>query len=91
VSGGATAETKAPGSTKRIAFRRASIPLNPEGSDVSKIGGTDPGSVPPWRGTGTGGCTPSEDWQSVSQRLGWLTWEDCNEVLPGSCRWLSRN
>ena len=28
------------------------------------------------------------DWASVSRRLGWLTWEDCNEVLPGACPWL---
>jgi len=31
-----------------------------------------------------------EDWQDVADRLGWLTWEDCAEVLPASCPWLSR-
>jgi hypothetical protein len=25
---------------------------------------------------------------SVARRLGWLTWEDCNRVLPGACPWL---
>lgn len=29
------------------------------------------------------------DLASVSSRLGWLTWEDFNKVLPGACRWLS--
>jgi hypothetical protein len=29
-----------------------------------------------------------EDWQRVSRRLGWLTWEDCAAVLPHSCPWL---
>jgi hypothetical protein len=29
-----------------------------------------------------------QDWSEVARRIGWLTWEDCNEVLPGSCRWL---
>jgi hypothetical protein len=28
------------------------------------------------------------DWANLSERLGWLTWEDCEEVLPGSCTWL---
>jgi len=28
------------------------------------------------------------EWKSVCERLGWITWEDCNEVLPGSCGWL---
>ena len=28
------------------------------------------------------------DLTSVSSRLGWLTWEDFNKVLPGACRWL---
>ncbi|MGH2951795.1 MAG: hypothetical protein ACRDKX_07115 [Solirubrobacterales bacterium] len=32
---------------------------------------------------------PDEDWSAVSRRLGWLTWEDCNTVLPGACRWLA--
>jgi hypothetical protein len=30
------------------------------------------------------------DWEAVSRRIGWLTWEDCEEILPGSCRWLQR-
>ena len=30
------------------------------------------------------------DWNQLSKRLGWLTWEECNEVLPGSCGWLAR-
>jgi hypothetical protein len=25
---------------------------------------------------------------AVSARLGWLTWEDCNKVLPSACPWL---
>lgn len=29
------------------------------------------------------------DWTAVSQRLGWLTFEDCERVSPGSCRWLA--
>jgi hypothetical protein len=29
-----------------------------------------------------------EDWPEIARRLGWLTWEDCNEVLPGACKWL---
>jgi hypothetical protein len=24
----------------------------------------------------------------VPQRLGWLTWEDCNQLHPGACPWL---
>jgi hypothetical protein len=30
------------------------------------------------------------DWCEVASRLGWLTWEDCEALLPGSCRWLAR-
>jgi hypothetical protein len=30
------------------------------------------------------------DWGSVASRIGWLTWEDCEATLPGSCRWLTR-
>jgi hypothetical protein len=26
--------------------------------------------------------------ESVPQRLGWLTWEDCNQLHPGTCPWL---
>jgi len=33
----------------------------------------------------------SVDWSDVARRLGWLTWEDCEQVLPGSCPWLTRN
>jgi hypothetical protein len=29
------------------------------------------------------------DWDSVAPRIGWLTWEDCEATLPGSCRWLA--
>jgi hypothetical protein len=29
------------------------------------------------------------DFASVATRLGWLSWEDCNRVLPGACPWLS--
>lgn len=28
------------------------------------------------------------DWQAVAERLGWLTFEDCEEISPGSCPWL---
>lgn len=28
------------------------------------------------------------DWAAVSRRLGWLTYEDCERVSPGSCAWL---
>jgi hypothetical protein len=31
------------------------------------------------------------DLASVSGRLGWLTWEDCNGVWPGACPWLPGN
>jgi hypothetical protein len=30
------------------------------------------------------------DWASISSRIGWLTWEDCEATLPGSCRWLAQ-
>ena len=26
--------------------------------------------------------------KDVTRRLGWLTWENCEEILPGSCVWL---
>jgi hypothetical protein len=29
------------------------------------------------------------NWSSVASRIGWLTWEDCEAVLPGSCKWLA--
>jgi hypothetical protein len=29
------------------------------------------------------------DFTSVVRRLGWVTWEDCNDVLPGACSWLA--
>jgi len=28
------------------------------------------------------------DWPAIARRIGWLTWEDCSRVLPGSCPWL---
>jgi hypothetical protein len=31
------------------------------------------------------------DLASVTRWLGWLTWEDCNRVLPGACPWLPAN
>ena len=31
--------------------------------------------------------TPA-DLESVPQRLGWLTWEDCNPIHPNACPWL---
>lgn len=30
------------------------------------------------------------DCGSLSARIGWLTWEDCENALPGSCKWLAR-
>ena len=29
-----------------------------------------------------------QDWRAVKRRLGWLTWEDCQRILPGSCGWI---
>lgn len=29
------------------------------------------------------------DWGSVASRVGWLTWEDCEAALPGTCEWLA--
>jgi hypothetical protein len=29
-----------------------------------------------------------EDLTTIPDRLGWLTWEDCNRVRPGACPWL---
>lgn len=29
------------------------------------------------------------DWSDVARRIGWLTWEDCEQVLPESCPWLT--
>lgn len=29
------------------------------------------------------------DCKEVSRRLGWITWEECNAILPGACSWLS--
>lgn len=31
----------------------------------------------------------SVDWSDVARRIGWLTWEDCEQVLPESCPWLT--
>jgi hypothetical protein len=28
-------------------------------------------------------------WTPVASRIGWLTWEDCEAMLPGSCKWLA--
>ena len=28
------------------------------------------------------------DWPNISRRIGWITFEDVNEVLPNSCSWL---
>lgn len=28
------------------------------------------------------------DWSEVAGRLGWLTWEDCQRILPGACSWI---
>jgi hypothetical protein len=28
------------------------------------------------------------DWERLSKRIGWLTWEECNSVLPQTCPWL---
>lgn len=36
----------------------------------------------PHRTTGT-------NWSAISRRLGWLTFEDCADVVPESCRWLT--
>jgi hypothetical protein len=30
------------------------------------------------------------DWQEVARRIGWLTWEDCEQILPGACPWLAK-
>ena len=32
----------------------------------------------------------SVDWSKVAHRIGWLTWEDCEQVLPGACPWLTK-
>jgi hypothetical protein len=29
------------------------------------------------------------DWATISRRLGWLTWEQCEEAIPGTCPWLA--
>lgn len=29
------------------------------------------------------------DFSPVTRRLGWLTWGDCNDLIPGACPWLS--
>jgi hypothetical protein len=33
---------------------------------------------------------PVADLAAVTRRLGWLTWEDCDRILPGACPWLPR-
>jgi hypothetical protein len=30
-----------------------------------------------------------EQLDTVPGRLGWLTWEDCNDIAPGTCPWLT--
>lgn len=29
-----------------------------------------------------------QDWTDFDKRLGWVSWESCNTVLPDSCPWL---
>ena len=29
-----------------------------------------------------------EDWSAIGKRIGWLTFEDINEVVPGACGWM---
>ena len=29
------------------------------------------------------------NWQEVTCRIGWLTWEDCERISPGACPWLT--
>jgi hypothetical protein len=29
-----------------------------------------------------------ENWRTLAHRLGWFTFEDVNDVLPGACPWL---
>ncbi len=31
---------------------------------------------------------PAPELHSVTSRLGWTTWEECNDVAPGACPWL---
>ena len=31
------------------------------------------------------------DWSDISRRMSWLTWEDFEQVLPGTCPWLSED
>ena len=31
-----------------------------------------------------------QDWRDVSQRLGWLTFEDIERAAPGVCRWMTQ-
>ena len=35
----------------------------------------------PWRASLT-------DWYKVTQRMAWLTWEDCQRIVPTACPWL---
>jgi hypothetical protein len=30
------------------------------------------------------------DWESVAQRIGWATFEDCQEIEPTACPWIGR-
>jgi hypothetical protein len=29
------------------------------------------------------------DWTKVSKNIGWITFEDCERILPRACQWLS--
>lgn len=31
----------------------------------------------------------SLNWSKIARRMGWLSWEDCETVRPGSCPWLT--
>jgi len=28
------------------------------------------------------------DWKNVINRMGWLTWEECKQILPDACGWM---
>lgn len=30
------------------------------------------------------------NWRQVTTRMGWATWEDCAEIVPGACPWRER-
>ncbi len=33
---------------------------------------------------------PGADWSALSHRIGWLTFEDCHQLVPGACPWFRR-